>query len=193
VINMDKSKNFIEDINEQTKTIINQIKKETETYEKDEINIFKSGLEKEIDSYYEGELNDLRLQAQTNISQNKLSSKRKLLKIRSDLANKIFNETEQRLLTFTSSEEYRSHLKNKLQKHEVDYQDGFFEVKGIDVGLFSELLKELGLTNEIKIGNIKLGGFRFISLVDHIEIDETLDTHLLEQEAWFMDHSGFIL
>lgn len=187
------NKNYIDDVNTQANQVIKQLKKEIETYEKDEINAFKSGLEKEIELYYDNELNDLKLQAQIMISQNKLESKRKLLKLRADLAKQLFDETEQKLVAFTLSKDYREYLKNKLQKHELNFKNGFFEVKEADLELFKSILKELNLDNEVKSSDIKIGGFCFISLKDHIQLNDTLDASLLEQETWFMDNSGFIL
>jgi len=192
VINL-VNKNYIDDVNTQANQVIKQLKKEIETYEKDEINAFKSGLEKEIELYYDNELNDLKLQAQIMISQNKLESKRKLLKLRADLAKQLFDETEQKLVAFTLSKDYREYLKNKLQKHELNFKNGFFEVKEADLELFKSILKELNLDNEVKSSDIKIGGFCFISLKDHIQLNDTLDASLLEQETWFMDNSGFIL
>ena len=187
------NKNYIDDVNAQANQVIEQINKEIETYEKDEINAFKASLEKEIEVYYDGELNDLKLQAQIKISQDKLESKRALLKLRADLADKLFAETEKRLVDFTQSSDYREYLKKKLQAKQISFKNGYFEVKEADVKLFSAILKELKLDNEVKSSDIKIGGFRFTSLVDHIQLNDTLDASLLEQESWFMDHSGFIL
>jgi len=192
VINL-VNKNYIDDVNAQANQVIEQINKEIETYEKDEINAFKASLEKEIEVYYDGELNDLKLQAQIKISQDKLESKRALLKLRADLADKLFAETEKRLVDFTQSSDYREYLKKKLQAKQISFKNGYFEVKEADVKLFSAILKELKLDNEVKSSDIKIGGFRFTSLVDHIQLNDTLDASLLEQESWFMDHSGFIL
>lgn len=187
------NKNFIEDVKEQAALLIDQIQKEIALYEKDEINIFKASLEKEIDSYYEGELNELRLRSQTTISQNKLDTKRKLLKLRTDLAATLFAEAEKQLLDFSHSDQYKEYLKNKLTKHALEYCNGYFEVRPNDIPIFHELVKELDLCDDIKPAEIVLGGFRFTSLIDKIQLDETIDSRLLEQEAWFMDHSGFIL
>ena len=187
------NKNFIEDVNEQATLIIDQIHKEMEMYEKDEINIFKASLEKEIDAYYEGELNDLRLKTQTTISQNKLDTKRKLLKLRTDLSKELFDTAEMKLLTFSRSKDYQEYLRAKLAKNAVEYCNGYFEVRFEDVEIFKQLTDELNICNDIRIADIKLGGFTFTSTVDRIQLDETLDSRLLEQEAWFMDHSGFIL
>lgn len=193
VINLVDNKNFIEDVNEQASLIISQIKKEIATYEKDEINIFKASLEKEIDAYYEGELNDLRLKAQTTISQNKLDNKRKLLKIRTDLSRQLFAEAEDKLLAFSAGPNYRAFLQQQLQDHFVNLTNGYFEVRKLDLELFRDILKDLRLANEVQEGDIRLGGFKYTSQQDHIQLDETLDSRLLEQESWFMDHSGFIL
>ena len=193
MINLVDNKNFIEDVNEQANLIIEQIHKEMENYEKDEINVFKTSLEKEIDAYYEGELNDLRLKSQTTISQNKLDTKRKLLKLRSDLAQKLFAAAEAKILTFSHSKDYEVYLHKKLQKHALEYCNGYFEVRQEDVEIFKRLSNELNICDDIRVADIRLGGFAFYSMIDKIELDETLDSKLLEQEAWFMDHSGFIL
>lgn len=193
MINLVDNKNFIEDVNEQANLIIEQIHKEMETYEKDEINVFKASLEKEIDAYYEGELNDLRLKSHTTISQNKLDTKRKLLKLRSDLAKELFDATEAKLLAFSHSKEYETYLYEKLKKHALEYCNGYFEVRQEDVELFKRLSAELNICDDIRVADIRLGGFAFYSMIDKIKLDETLDSQLTEQEAWFMDHSGFIL
>lgn len=185
---------IVTDVNEQADIVINQIKYEIENLKNEEISYFVQGLNKEIDSYFESELNDLRLSTATSISQCKLKTKRDLLKIRQDLANKLFDEIRDRLVKFVNSKEYDTFLKNKLNKYKLDYTKGFFEVKENDLSKFKNLLESLNINSDVNSSNtIKIGGFNFVSDALKLEIDETLDTSLKEQEEWFQDNSGFTL
>lgn len=190
---MDAKKVILDDVQEQANLIISRINQEIEVLRNDEINYYLQGLNHEIDAYYEAELNDLRLKTAMAISQNKLKTKRDLLKLRQELVNELFKEVVDEILKFKKSEEYYPYCYKKLKALDVDLSLGYLEINQEDVHVFEKILSALEVKCELRSGLVKLGGFRFISETLKVEMDETFDTKVKLQEQWFYDHSGFML
>ncbi|MEG2750519.1 MAG: V-type ATP synthase subunit E family protein [Anaerorhabdus sp.] len=181
------------DIQEQVDLVIDQINYEIKNMEEDQISFFKEGLKKEVDTYKEKELNDLRLFAATQASQNKLKTKRDLLQLRQQVVDKLFDEVKSKLEAFVSSKDYKSFLEKKLNKIENINESGIFEVRSQDVVLMEVLLKEKGCTCKVQETFIQLGGFRYVDLEHGFEIDNTLDFSLQNEITWFQNNSGFTI
>lgn len=186
-------KKIVDDVNDQANLVINQINSEIKVYKEDELDHFKLSVKKEIEAYYHAELNELKLDTASLISQIQLKTKRDLLKVRQDLASDLFNEVQNRLLTYVASKEYKGYLIKKIKKYEYDFNQGYFEVAIKDVALFKEILKSMNYQAEVRETTILIGGFLYTSPLEMIQVDETIDSMLNEQKDWFQDNSGFIL
>lgn len=184
--------NFLEeDMKEQSGLIIDQINYEIKAMEEKQIQIFKEGLKKEIESYKERELNDLKKQSATLSSQNKLKIQRELLLQREELVLNLFDEAKSKIQSFTQSKEYPLFLKKHIQ--EITIPGGIFYVRKEDLNLMKEILKETGLEGTVEEAVISLGGFRYVHKQQRIEMDNTLDTAVQNQKVWFENHSGLIV
>lgn len=175
--------------------IINGIKMEVEAQRQEEIGEYKEELQSDINAYTEKELNELRLAAATQESQAKLKIKRDLLLVRSELVEQLFNEVRNDLLKFRNGKEYPEFLAKKLAKiaSMTQLEDGYIEVREKDAEIIKDCLKEMKAVCEVKSAAIELGGIRFHSDKNKIEMDETLDAALASQMTWFQNHSGFTI
>lgn len=186
-------KKIVDDVNGQASLVIDQINHEIKMFKEDELDHFKLTITKEIEAYYHAELNELRLETASLISQIQLKTKRELLKVRQELAIQLFNDVKERLETFVASLRYRDFLINKIKQSGHDFNQGYFEVRKKDVALFESILEELKLKATVKEGMISIGGFIYVNEKEQILIDGTIDTSLNEQQNWFQNHSGFIV
>ncbi|MEG0177747.1 V-type ATP synthase subunit E [Anaerorhabdus sp.] len=181
------------DINEQVHLVIDQINYEIKNMEEDQINFFKEGLKKEIDTYKEKELNDLRLFAATQASQNKLKTKRDLLQLRTKLVDQLFSDIKDKLVAFVSTSDYAKFIERKINELGDLDNNGVFEVRNDDVNLVSEILKNKNSQCKVKEALIQLGGFRYVNEDKGFEVDNTLDSSLQNEMTWFQNNSGFTI
>lgn len=186
-------KKIVDDVNEQANLVINQINEEIRQFKEEEMDYFKLTLSKEVEAYLHAELNELKLDTATLISQIQLKTKRDLLKVRQELAKDLFDEVNKRLSDFTKSDKYHDYLVNRIKKYSFDFNEGVFEVSKKDIELFKSILLELGFKSQIKESLISVGGFIYTNQKELLQVDETIDSMLLEQKDWFQNNSGFIL
>ncbi len=184
---------IIKDVKEQETLIENQIRSEVEFSHDDQILMFKQGLKKEIDTYYEKELNELKLLSATEASQAKLKTKKELLLKRRELVEKVFTEAKKRLNEFVNSDKYEEYLTGKLDLINDIKADSVFYVRYEDLQLLKNILKKRKLNNIVNEAVILIGGFRMINPDDNIEYDYTFDTRIAEAAQWFRNNSGFTL
>lgn len=185
---------ILEDIQDQAGLVINQIKDEVEQMQQEEISFFKESLNKETGHFCEKEMSELLLLSATKTSQAKLKIKRDLLSVRQEMVAQLFSSVEKELQEFVASSEYSQLLETKLLAHpEWLKMTGSFTVRQEDVELMKKLVKKNSFNHEVNVGAIKLGGFKFISNDEGIELDETLDNAVRTQKEWFQNHSGFTL
>ena len=179
-----------EDVRSNADLIEKQVNDETNALREDQIGFYKEGLRKETETYLEGELQDLTVSASTKSSRERLETKKKLLELRQDLVNQLFDEVEEELKKFVKSDRYKEYLKKNLETVRVS-EDGYFEVRKDDVDLMKSLLKEKGYGNEVKTAYFPIGGFRYVDEKARVEVSCLLDEKRKEQAEWFRDHSQF--
>lgn len=182
-----------EDINDQASIVVEVIYYEADSLEQDQIRVFKEGLSKEIETYKEKELSELTLLAATQASQNKLKTKRDLLAIRQGLVDELVVQVSEKLKDFVASNEYGKFLEKKVDLLSLNDDEGYFEIREEDVVLLKSILKKKSLNTEIRVSNLRIGGFRYTNLSKGYEVDHTLETSLKNQIQWFRNHSGFTI
>lgn len=181
------------DVQEQVNLVIDQINYEVKNMEEDQINFFKEGLRKEIETYKEKELNELRLFAATQASQNKLKTKRDLLHLRTQLVNQLFDQVKSKLVAFVASNDYVKFLEKKIDALGNIDDNGYFEVRKVDVAIITEILKKKNCQCKVVETLIQLGGFRYVNPNKGFEVDDTLDFSLQNEMTWFQNNSGFTI
>ena len=181
---------IVKDIKEQESLVEEQIKSEVEYSHEDQVKIFKAGLDKEIDTYFEKEINDLRLYTATEASQAKLQTKKSLLNKRSEMVDDLFDEVVNRLKDFVVTHDYKDYLTKKIKGLDMN-DSSYFVIRKEDEALFKEILKELNLNINFKFEHFNIGGFLLVDEKNGFEYDLSLDSKLKEQKIWFQNNSGF--
>lgn len=182
------------DIQDQAELVITQIQAEVKQIQEEEIHFFSDSLAKEVEHYREKEISELELLQATKTSQAKLKIKRDLLARRQAMAEALFSEVAAALDQFAAGSDYPKFLAEKLAKHaDLNTREGYFTVREADTELMQKLLAKSGLKQPLRTEALRFGGFKFISLSEGIEIDETLDNAVRAQKEWFQNNSGFTL
>lgn len=178
------------DVRSNAELVENMVNQENDNLRNDQVNFYKEGILKETSAYLEGELKDVRLFAATKSSQDKLDTKKKLLELRANFVNELFNNVTEELKKFVKSDEYKNYLLDNLRK--IDVKDsGYFVVRENDIDLLNELLKENAITNKVEKGYFAIGGFKYVDEENHYEYSCTLDEKREEAFEWFRNNSGF--
>lgn len=178
------------DVRSNAELVENMVNQENDNLRNDQVNFYKEGILKETSAYLEGELKDVRLFAATKSSQDKLDTKKKLLELRANFVNELFNNVTDELKKFVKSDEYKNYLLDNLKK--IDVKDsGYFVVRENDIDLLNELLKENAITNKVEKGYFAIGGFKYVDEENRYEYSCTLDEKREEAFEWFRNNSGF--
>jgi len=107
----------------------------------------------------------------------------KLMRLRQDLLNKLFDELTDYLKTFEQTKEYANYIKTKLSSFDLSKYD-HAEINPKDDTVKS-LLGSLKVVTKEDI----LGGFLLVSKDHRTVIDETFNSKLEDAKVWFYDHA----
>ena len=142
----------------------------------------------------QSEIAKIRNQSQLVLSEETQKSRRQLLERREQIEESIFSAAEEKILSYTKSEEYRIRLKKELTDASVPYRT-------LPCTLFLRE-EDLHLADELcclfeqchaEPGNIRLGGFILRCDEKHIRIDGTLDSRLAQKREEFKQNSGLTI
>lgn len=169
-----------------------RVSAETKVMQEDQIRFFKKGLEKENETYLEGELQDLRLYAAMKSSRGRLETRKQLLELRSRLAEEMFQKVYADLQAFVKSPDYVEYMRAHLRKV-APRETGTFTVRKQDMQLMQSLLQESGYRNAVQEGYFSLGGFQYLDMHARMEYSCLLQERFAEAKEWFRENSGFRL
>lgn len=181
-----------EDVNSNASLVKELVQSETDSLRDDQLSFYREGLKKETDTYLEKELSDLRLYAATKSSRDKMDTKKKLLALRQELADSLFESVREKLKEFRSSSDYTKYLKSHLDSLEVT-SGGEFLCAEEDVATMQSLLAEKGYKNPVQKDYLSLGGFKYHDESLGTEYTCSLEESLENEMEWFRNHSGFKL
>ena len=181
--------NIKNDVAEQGKLVIDQIRYEIDMLHDEEVDDFMTVLAREQAAYLEKQLSHLEVFAVSEESRLKMEGKRKLLALREELVSSLFAEVEKDLIAFRDSKEYSAYLAKKLKEAPID--KGVIYCRKEDTDTIKALIQDEKVT--IKQRFFKIGGFSYIPKDGDSEYDYSLDGAFKEQIEWFIDHSGFTI
>ncbi len=182
-------KNIKNDVADQAKLVIDQIRYEIDMLHDEEVDNFMTVLAREQAAYLEKELSGLEVFAVTEESRLKMEGKRRLLALREELVSGLFADVEKDLIAFRDSEDYSSYLAKKLK--EAPIAKGTIYCRKEDIETIKSLLKDETVT--VVERWFKIGGFTYIPEDRDAEYDYSLDNAFKEQVEWFTSHSGFTI
>ena len=125
-----------------------------------------------------------------------LEGRRKLLRQREEIADKIFAETAQRLLAFTRSEAYPDYLCGRVRECAAQLPDTplVIRLKKDDQRLADSVAAASGHKTTVEeSADIAIGGFILVNAQAGLLMDETIDRRLADQRDWFASASGLTL
>ncbi len=169
-----------------------RVNAETKAMQEDQIEFFRKGLEKENETYLEGELQDLRQYAATKSSTDRMNTRKQLLELRHQLVSELFDEVRSDLKAFTETPAYEEYLRKNIKQLKTT-GSGYFVVRVQDEALMKKILKEEGLSNPLKAVYMPIGGFQYVDADARMEYTCMLKDRLQDAEQWFREHSGFNL
>lgn len=176
------------EIDEQKRLIVDQIKSEVAFSFEDEIKLYEAGLKKEVDTYFEKELDDLRIYAATSESSEKFKTKTVLLNKRNEFVFELFEEVKNKLNEFCSSQDYETYLIEKIKSLNIS-DSCIFEISKRDEELFKSIFNKLSINNAYIIVDILIGGFKVLN--NNIEYDLSFDSKLNDEKQNFQSFSNF--
>lgn len=170
-----------------------KILEEVENYRKAETDKAEEEILHEAYVLIQNEITSIRNDHTREVSRAELEGRRDLLLYRETLTKKVFDEVSNKLSDFTKTEDYLKYMSELIKKSLENLPDGdvTIAVKPADIALKDKLLA--GLTRDVKFienKSINLGGFILSNANAGVEIDETLDVKLKNQNDWFAAKSG---
>ena len=187
-----KESKFFDAINQDAQEHMAQISREIEAYKNEKI---EQATEQGLNDAYELIRADVtkRTAAIVNgVAKKQIELKNSLYAERESIREEVFHRAEERLRSFAASDEYIGFLNASLDKIAQFAGDGKCTVYIAPSDEDKRSLIEAKLPGaEIKADNhILIGGVKAHIPAEGIMLDDTLDTRLSDQYAWFNENSG---
>lgn len=174
------------------KSILDEVKVlEEEAYE-----TMRVEAKKDADLKLKQEEEEMTSNASTEISESHIERTKKLIAKRDEYVKSIFTSAREQLISFSKSEDYKTFMKEKIQKvaHNFSGNQCIMYVTKNDLSMEKLLVEAFG--HEIKVeanDTITIGGFIIEDKESLLVVDETLDFALANQKEWFNKNSGLII
>lgn len=140
------------------------------------------------------ELSELDADYKIKLSQKSVEYRKALLNRRSEIAEQIFAEAKQKLLTFVGSPAYKDALCKKLRQLGTKYPYPGWELVLLpaDEAIAKEAAAALGqsCTVSLEAESLAIGGFMLRHKERNLVIDQSYGSLLEEQRGWFAQNSG---
>lgn len=186
------SSSVLKDAQEQHDKILAEI----EVYRKAEMEKAEVEAQQESSSMIQSEMSSIKNLQSRKLSLAELEGRRRLLKQREDLTEKIFGQTADKIRSYTSTPEYVQQLCSRVKSSSSSLPEGslVIQVKPDDLSLADKLKEACGRDATVEANiNIELGGYILCNNDKGIVIDETFDLKLNSQRDWFASTSGLSL
>ena len=189
---MTKESKFLDAINRYAESQKAQITQEIEEYKNTRI---EQATEQGLQDAYElirGDIAKRKAAIVNTTAKKELDLRRELFSERESIAEEVFDEARQRLRDFASSDGYKGFLENSAREI-----SGLFGEESCVLYIapfdekYRDMLSSILPNADIKTDNrITIGGIRAYCKKLGITADDTLDTRLDDQKAWFVANSG---
>lgn len=169
---------------------------EIEEYRKAQLEKAEEEILQEAYDTIQREIAVLRNRQGQKISQAELENRRRLLRQREAITEKVFDLAAERLLAYARTPDYADRLCASLRKSCGELPEGrlVVQVKPGDLKLRERLAAACGREAAVEENaGIRLGGFRIVNAERGVFIDATYDRRLKGQKDWFAASSGLML
>lgn len=170
-----------------------RIDEETESIREQRLKTMQSEAKKRYQTEMEYEIARIRADANREISQKGEESRRTLSDLRTSLCEQVFSRARAQIEAYTKTDAYREFLLRSAQKIGEMFRGGEVTlfISQADSDKADAICKSFGEACTVTVSSdILLGGIRAADRKSHQLADNTLDTALAEQKAWFLENSG---
>lgn len=187
---------FQSEIEQMGKEEIKKLEAEIKRVKDREIKKISNEVHRNVNRFLNVELRDLNTDHSAEINKINNQNNRLLMEKRLSLLNRVFDKVTKKLLTYTSTDEYKVNMKNKMNDacKILDCNDVVLTIKkGDDIikSIFED--KKNPKATLVESYQIEIGGFIASSSKLGIEINETLDVRLEEKKQWFFENSNLFI
>ncbi len=192
--NEEKAVTFLEAIDKYASQQREKIKSDAEAVKEREIKKAETEVLTDIYNMIQTEMSKIRAEIVGKVSEKEISCRRLLLRNRDQISGEVFTKAKQKLENFTKTEGYVSLISRFAYNASrvLGEENTVLYISENDKELINQIVSSFG-SNKCKVEldkNIKIGGLRGYNQDKGIVIDETLDSKLEKQYAWFKEHSG---
>lgn len=186
---------FQEAILEDADEKIARMNQNVSKYEQRELNNTKQQKLEEIFTYMQNRVRHLKSEFNYKLTKKSLEFKKEILSSRNELIEKVMKQSENEILNFVHSDEYKNYLLNKVKQvfDEFNFNNAKIKIRREDLK-FKEDILNCGNVSEILVDDHnKLGGFTAIDPKSNILVDKTIATILDNQRQHLLKTSGLIV
>lgn len=166
---------------------------ETERIRAERLKTMQTEARKHYKAYMEYEVARIRADANREISKKGEDSRRTLAALRTSLYEKVFARAEEQVEAYTKTDAYREKLLGSVREIAALFAGGDTQlfIAPRDADKTAEIETAFGAPCTVTVTEeIALGGVKAIDRKTHRLADNTLDTALEAQKAWFLENSG---
>lgn len=182
----------LSDAEEQRKKILAEI----EEYRQLEMQRAEEDVLHEAYNLIQSEIANIHNKQSREISLAELEGRRKLLTLREEITQKVFQEAADKIVAYTQTDAYSDWLCGMLKQSSQAMPAGelVIEVKRGEHTPAKILIEATGRKATVtEVPNIRIGGFILVNKEKGFVIDETLDQKLRNEKDWFAASSGLTL
>ncbi len=187
-----KESKFLDAINKYAESQKAQITQEIEDYKNTKIEqATEQGLQDAYDLIHR-DIAARKAAIVTDTAKRELNLKRELYGERQRIADEVFAAAESKLKSFTRQDDYRAFISKSCESISELFgaQACVVRIAPSDAHLREEIASLLPHAEIVTDPHILLGGISAYCEAKGITADDTLDTRLNDQRAWFYEHCG---
>lgn len=187
-----KTSSFLTAINKYAQQQRDEIMLEVEEFKKQEIEkATQEGL-KDAYALFQKEYSVRRTQIVSDIAMREQQSKKQLFEKRNSIVEQVFKDAKEKIVEYTKTDAYIESLKSSVKKiaDTLDHKECVLKIREADSSIV-DAIKDIYPECKVEFdGNIEIGGLTALCETESILIDETLDSKLYDQRAYFVESSG---
>ena len=190
-IEQEKLEKFERTVYREAEHKIEEIKREIEEYRKQELDKSTDQTLEDCFNTIQTESAKIRHDCRKKVAREEINARRDLLIAREKLAGQVFQNVRDRLLAYTSSDEYPAFLIKAVEKAAALYRDEVcvLYLKENDLSLANQLQPFFQKVTFEPSDDITIGGFMLKVESKGVFLDETLDFQLESQKGYFHEIS----
>lgn len=173
--------------------VLDVLENEIQNMHEQTMTSYKNGIDKEVESYYAQEANEINTNETTILSQQKLAIKRSLLQQRNELVNDLFKQVREKVIACLDTDEYKQFCQRQIDALPSIGLHSELHARQCDKAFLEEMLAAKGLKLKYVEIQAAMGGFLISDPQNHFEVDCRLKSRLLAAKKWFEGHSGLTI